>query len=152
MDIYGQVGGLSHADKNGRDCSKPCMFLQGTGCRISGGDAACLAMLEKERIAKQEEQRKRCLDRDWTEGDIEAIRTMTVGEAAIATGHSVNEIRYKRFKMGLSGNAPRPWTEAEVALMLGNPDNAEVGKMIGRTKDAVKNKRHKLAKKGVFLV
>lgn len=148
MDIYGQVGGLSHADKNGRDCSKPCMFLHGFGCKLTGLDAVCVAAQEPAAEARKEEREPR----PWTDEELEAVRTMPASKAAIKTGRTSNEVTYMRRKLGVRGKAIRPWTDAEVALMLGNHDNAAVGKMIGRTKDAVKNKRHKLAKKGVFLV
>lgn len=144
MDIYGQVGGLSHADKVGRDCSEPCMFLQGFGCRLTGLDAVCVAAQEPAAEARKEEREPR----PWTDEELEAVRTLSASKAAIKTGRTANEVTYMRRKLGVRGKEIRPWTTSEVAIMMANGSNSEVAIIIGRTEDAVKNKRAKVRKHG----
>ena len=140
MEIRGMVGGKKHGDGD-IDCSKPCLFLKGAGCRLTGGDAVCAAPKEE----PQEEKPKRTQPSKWAQWEVElAASDATDAEVAEATGRTILAVKQKRLNIGLRRErAGKPWTanDDHIVRIIGVEDAAAA---TGRTVNAVKNRRRKL--------
>ena len=97
MEIRGMVGGMKHWDGE-RDCSKPCMFLQGAGCRLTGGDAACVQAPEPDEPCEFEQRYRFGRWSDW-ETSIAMDATLYDDEVARIVGRSRNAVRQKRIAL-----------------------------------------------------
>lgn len=136
-EIYGMVAGYHHGNQE-QDCSRPCLFLENGRCRVKG-EAECVANMRRELESGGASDKREPMK--WTEEELEAIRSMTVGKASAATGRTPGEVAYMRRKLGVKGSVARRWTDDEVRIMLSNPDNGVVAEILGRTKEAVRTKR-----------
>lgn len=135
MEIYGMVGGLKHSDGS-RDCTKPCMFLDGVTCRLDGSEARCL---EHEEPEKAETKAARL----WTDEEIALLESgKTVKEVAEITGRTIAAVSQKRHN--IAAGKRDCWNSREIELIYIWRNDRKVSELTGRTVMACKKKRQKL--------
>lgn len=139
MEISGMVGGKKHGDGD-IDCSRPCLFLHGAGCRLTGGDAVCIAPKPE-----PHEQPKRAASSKWAQWEVDLAMSDAPAEAvAEATGRTVNAVKQKRLNLnGTHDMVGRPWT-AHDDYMAMTMRVADAAIATGRTVNAVKHRRRRL--------
>lgn len=134
-DIYGMVGGFKHSDGD-RDCSRPCMFLDGVTCRLDGSEAMCLAHEEPEKAETK-------AARLWTDDEIALLESgKTVREVAEITGRTIAAVSQKRHN--IAAGKKDYWNSREIELIYIWRNDKKVAELTGRTVKACKVKRQKL--------
>lgn len=133
------VGGIKHHDGD-RDCSKPCMFLDGMTCRLDGSDARCVEEEEPQVEMEQLPPVKK-----WTDDEIALLSSgKTASEIAEMTGRSVPAVRSRMSRIRSDERESRGWNSREIELIYIWRNDRKVAELTGRTVKACKVKRQKL--------